>query len=501
MMNHHIFKGFFVFLGALFLWHGIVFAAPSLDEGSAVGTSSLTVETVETANPARYSQEMEDPAKNYYGPTEKQDSLEKVAKLISGQQPSVTTEQVIVALIRKNPQAFVAPNSLKLKQNVFLELPTIDEIQAIAPVMAQQWVASNDPKLWTESDTSKEMSMQQPLSGGATEIRTSAVAPTATVPQSEGVFSQPTPMDTPDMQDTQTEGISMSSGGAVDTATFIVTPPSENSMASEWASGLSTDTLVVFIPLQEGYAQQFSSFQDLPASFLIQRLKKEILSLETTKTDLQSMVGELRTLEANQVQRIQALMDELSHLRTSSNESGLVQSAIAPTNSPKQPPTFQERFQNFLVSVTWEVWITILVVVLLGLWVLYRSKSNENNDDSLLSSVPGEFSSKAVQETPEKTSDGIEGDDDQQGVELEARVQAKEGSLHEGIAKTPESLATGHLQDQEEDEEISYLLDLARAYIDMGDEKSAEEALERVIQRGDHQYVVEAKTLLEKIRS
>ncbi|HGG60841.1 MAG TPA: hypothetical protein ENK26_13155, partial [Gammaproteobacteria bacterium] len=48
-------------------------------------------------------------------------------------------------------------------------------------------------------------------------------------------------------------------------------------------------------------------------------------------------------------------------------------------------------------------------------------------------------------------------------------------------------------------DQIGTKLDLAKAYLDMGDDEGAREALEEVIARGDEEQKAEAKKLMEQI--
>jgi len=50
------------------------------------------------------------------------------------------------------------------------------------------------------------------------------------------------------------------------------------------------------------------------------------------------------------------------------------------------------------------------------------------------------------------------------------------------------------------DDEMATKLDLAKAYVDMGDEEGARDALNEVISSGDEQQKVEAERLLNQLR-
>ena len=74
----------------------------------------------------------------YYGPTQSGDVVWDIAAQIAPNS-AVTRQQVTMALLKANPQAFRVPcniNTLKIKQ--LLRIPSSTEIQVLNPTLAQQ---------------------------------------------------------------------------------------------------------------------------------------------------------------------------------------------------------------------------------------------------------------------------------------------------------------------------------------------------------------------------
>ncbi|MEO6747450.1 MAG: FimV/HubP family polar landmark protein [Caldimonas sp.] len=68
------------------------------------------------------------------------DSLSRIAT--KTQRPGVSLDQMLVALFRTNPQAFISNNMNRLKSGAVLAVPTADAAQAIAPPQAREVITA-----------------------------------------------------------------------------------------------------------------------------------------------------------------------------------------------------------------------------------------------------------------------------------------------------------------------------------------------------------------------
>ena len=81
-----------------------------------------------------------------YGPIEAKDTLYAIAHKIAPDH-TVTIDQTMMALIRKNPRAFTEANINRLKSGYVLRVPTVDEIRSIPRELAYEGV-SRENKDW-----------------------------------------------------------------------------------------------------------------------------------------------------------------------------------------------------------------------------------------------------------------------------------------------------------------------------------------------------------------
>jgi pilus assembly protein FimV len=107
---------------------------------------------------------------------------------------------------------------------------------------------------------------------------------------------------------------------------------------------------------------------------------------------------------------------------------------------------------------------------------------------------------------PTDIIESVEGDDDGAALDVEAE-DVKTGTFAPGDFEEPtaatESLSDiddiGDLMLPDDVDEVSTKLDLARAFIDMGDTEGARGSLEEVMSEGNEEQKAEAKALLDQI--
>jgi len=81
-----------------------------------------------------------------YGPTSEKDTIWKLANKFRFKN-DVTVNQVMIAILRKNPRAFEFENLNGLYDGVFLDIPSHREVKAIDPNYAKRRVDA-DSELW-----------------------------------------------------------------------------------------------------------------------------------------------------------------------------------------------------------------------------------------------------------------------------------------------------------------------------------------------------------------
>ncbi len=102
----------------------VVHSVPAVTPGPL--QHSRSVATVETASPGVA-----------YGPVKRNESLWKIAERLK-RDASVTTEQMVMALYRENPEAFLDGNVNNLKQGVTLKIPSPQAVSRLSSSQARR---------------------------------------------------------------------------------------------------------------------------------------------------------------------------------------------------------------------------------------------------------------------------------------------------------------------------------------------------------------------------
>ncbi|RXF06888.1 FimV/HubP family polar landmark protein [Pseudoalteromonas phenolica] len=92
------------------------------------------------------------------GPIKPSDTLWRIAQKVRPDDGSVTVYQVMSALYRKNPNAFLDKNLNHMRDGAYLKIPTIAEMRRENPAIAKQR-SDQDDDLW---ELKKERHARQP---------------------------------------------------------------------------------------------------------------------------------------------------------------------------------------------------------------------------------------------------------------------------------------------------------------------------------------------------
>lgn len=150
-------------------------------------TSSATIEREQPVVVAPRAQPVAPSAAGSYGPTQRTDTLWTIAKRMRPD-TSVGIAQMMVALVKENPEAFMGGNVNGLKAGYILRAPEMDVIGALSKDEAvaetnrqyQQWLASGHRGPNVMAGVRQEVVGQQ----SATAVEPTAAASSTTAPKS-----------------------------------------------------------------------------------------------------------------------------------------------------------------------------------------------------------------------------------------------------------------------------------------------------------------------------
>jgi len=392
-----------------------------------------------------------------YGPVQSGDTLWRIAMDWSAGH-GLNINKVMLAIQRENPEAFSSNNINLLQRGVILRMPQRDDINSISSAFAssevqnqidafqmRRSIASATVPLLSEASIAIEPVQQEKIGEQTGEQ----------LAQSEEALPSELPSD------------------SVPSRLELIPPSEDNLLASTFGfeeSEAEADDAVSAQALREELARKEEELinQQQQNTYLEQRLK-----------ELESQLSEGRegTVEDK---NLASMEERLREERLGDQQSAAPIVVSSPT--PEEP--WYNRFSLGLLG------LLVLAAVVAG-WFMSRRGSS----DTVVSDLGGD--TDPLREIKDKAEQAIK-----EGVAAESETPAT------GESEETQTMAVGKkLSDADEDAKMldeestdpEIQLDLARAYISMGDKEAARIILEEVIANGSEEQQAEANKMKDML--
>ncbi|HMB59383.1 MAG TPA: FimV/HubP family polar landmark protein, partial [Xanthomonadales bacterium] len=412
-----------------------------------------------------------------YGPVQSGETLWRIASNWS-QGSGADVNKVMLAIQRNNPQAFINGNINLLKRGAILRMPQRAEIGEIPAALAREEVIKQEQ-----------------------EFR-----------QSAGTSVGPTAVETP-LIDEQSDPLEASdrSGQEISEGQLELVPPSEE------------------VDIDSAYGFE-ESLEEADAATAVQLLREELsrteeeLIVEQEQNQyLQERLTELEEQLATSTEgsvedaELAQLEDTLKddRLAGGSFESSQAQGEEAnDTQAPAKVVTSDPPDDGKAWYSGFWFWLIVILVVVGGAgWFLKRRNADNvivsdvgSDDDGTVREIKDEaekileaLGSDADSDSEELEDEGDDesGDEPDETSEPEDQGETKPGKQSRESARREHSEDAEILDEDSADPEVR--LDLARAYIAMGDREAARVILAEVIEHGDQKQQDEAKAMLGEL--
>lgn len=404
-------------------------------------TYPVMVQTDGREDPRASSEKASD-GQEFYGPITEKEYLWHVVNAIKPDD-TATVSQIMIAIVRLNPHAFLQQNINGLKSQSILRVPTLDDIKQISAAEALKQVQQHNVQ-WQKVTTKNNEPREQESDSKLRVIKVEETVETVT-PQSEVFFTEispasstaPTSPTSPMLVETQLNNENLLVEPIAETfvntnAQFIPEWPS-NKMMSEviWDTLVKTNLLVKTVQ-----AENFA-------------LKNRIIILEEENKQQLDLIAQ--HTEQLEILRAKSVSDGVTEMKTLQIQVG----------------TFE--FDYPFTPLFWLVLVATVLALTSSVLVIYWRRQ-------------------------------------QSQIELQPQVieeseQATEYSLDEIPADSlDDEFSEASVEDFAGEDVIATQLDLARVYIEMeGREQDAKKLLEEVVGRGDSQQQEVAQELLKKL--
>jgi pilus assembly protein FimV len=418
-----------------------------------------------------------------YGPVRNGETLWGIANDWS-RGSGLTVNQVMIAIQRENPGAFLNDNINLLKRGAILRMPDPAEVERISAAAAYREVAAQTEQFSGRSARS--------VASPATPLLSEEAA--VMEPEAE-VASQ----EYADAAAADESAEAATAAGADELAPEAPATEGDLAATDESVAGEGQDVLELIPPSEESELDSGSGFEEseqpVEAGDDVQALRE---NLARTEEELINQQQQNSYLE----ERIRELESELE-----SADEGVVADADLANMEDRLRDERQAAANQQDDSGPWysrlSIWLVGVLVLVAGLagWLLSRrGQSAQAGVDSeaslrgikteaedllrvLAEDTKSQPDAAAAAESRADTAAetaGKAGDDDAAAPDRKSRREDSEAEV---------------LDEQSSDPEIQ--LDLARAYISMGDKEAARVILEEVVGNGSEEQQAEAKKMLE----
>jgi pilus assembly protein FimV len=409
-----------------------------------------------------------EPVDGEYGPVANGETLWGIASNWS-RGTGLDINRVMIAIQRENPQAFLRDNINLLKRGAILRMPRVDDVRAISAAAAISEVREQQDALNSRGSTASAASPATPLLAAQTaisDVEEGRQEIDETIPEEEISELEPVVEELTEQEPDLSPQLEL-------------VPPSQESS------------------LDSAYGFEESEDSSADASIAVSALRED---LARTEEDLITQQQQNEYL----AERIKELESQLA-----STEQGNVEDAnMANMEERLREQRLAEAAATEKESTPWysriSVWLIGLLVFAAGFtgWWFSRRRSADDllagSDDQQLREIKDEAEEVLrVLNEPDGPDAAVDAADE--------TADEKEGAASDSAApqkgqRSARPLGTGDgnaevLDEESSDPEIQ--LDLARAYISMGDKEAARVILEEVGTNGSEEQREEANKMLK----
>ena len=475
-------------------------STPPVAPSSAPSTSDASTESRPSISSRRY------------GPIEDGQTLWQIANLHMGD-AGLDMNQVMVAIQRKNPNAFVNGNINLLMRGASLDLPSEQEVNELSSAQARELVAQQEAAF----------RMRSSLASSSTPLLAAESTSDSSVSDSRSS----------NLAGSDTSETELASADEAVSRLEIV-PASEEDLASaEPGTGA--------VPGGEGSdAVEANMREELARTEeALISAQQENVYLQERIAELESQLGEVESAESDGLiadDEMSELEDRLAAERLAEQEETTAVAEPAPSNTPQVVTTSNDESDRpwYSGTMTWVIMIVIVLAAVIG-WIFNRRRSAEHYeldseplmapvsglkdeaeeilrtlDDDSVSEEEAELEDEEPEYEPEDIEDSEESDqyEEESGYVTEEADEEDEDSEeveepHSYVASPPRQTYEEDagdatvLDENSSDPEIQ--LDLARAYISMGDKEAARAILDEVLSLGNEDQKAEAREMMDQI--
>ena len=436
-------------------------AAPTADAKSPTLPSQPRVQGAEPA--ARV------PDANEYGPVQSGDTLWVIARDWS-RDSGLNINKVMIAIQQENPEAFIDENINLLKRGAILRMPAIDSVNSISAATAYNEVLTQEEEFTSRKLGQEIASPSMPLlAEESAAVRPLDLAPA--VPGADTADDSAGPGDVSEAarkadQQAQADAAATDEAEPIDQLE-LVPPSAESDLDSAYGFEESEETADATVGVQTLRGD-------------LARTEEELFNQQERNAYLEERIKELES------QLSDAEQDRVADADMANMEQRLREERLAEARETAESES-TPWYRNLTV---WLVGLLVLAVAAVGLWMSRRRASaaaaaESAAEEESIREIKDEAEEvlRVLEETPEPDLEDVPSDEEV----TEEATEVKQFGASDDDAEI--------LDEESSDPEIQ--LDLARAYISMGDKEAARVILQEVVSNGNDEQQADAQKMLD----
>jgi len=421
-----------------------------------------------------------------YGPVRSGDTLWSIASNWA-RGSDLNINQVMIAIQRENPDAFLNNNINLLKRGAILRMPLPAEVETISTSAANRQVAEQEAEFVSARAAESVVSPATPLL---------ADEGVASVPIDQPAAAVEAPAE-PAASDAAAESAqieAVAEEAALDETAVEDAAVAEDAPADEQAAAVEQpqDVLELVPPSSDSDLESAVGFEEteeiaeagIEVSALrenLARTEEELINQQQQNAYLEERIRELETQLAD------AGEGRVDDAELASMEERLREQRESAAAQPEREAPWYNRLSFWLIG------LLVLVVAFVG-WLISRRGRTDAAEvavEESLRDIQSEAEDVLRVLAEDTTASAATQEVAERAVEDEVAAAEEEESTRAGVDEGDAEL----LDEESSDPEIQ--LDLARAYISMGDKEAARVILDEVINNGTEEQKSEAQKMLD----
>jgi pilus assembly protein FimV len=436
------------------------------------------------------------PSAGEYGPVASGETLWGIARDWA-RGTGLDTNKVMIAIQRENPTAFMNDNINLLKRGAILRMPEVSEVERISRAEAYNEVVEQEQEFTGRRTDYGVTSPSTPLLAEESAPLPEPAAPEPEMP-AEDLYSEPEPESAeasgPEAVDAATpadpaEGESAESEAASEPVADIAAAAAEEALEPAGQLELVPPSEASELDSTYGFEE---TEDDGDASVATQALRE---NLARTEEELIAEQAENAYL-AERIKELEAQL-EAQDGNVADSDMANMEQRLREERQAAQP---QQQSESLLSRYgMWLLGLLVLVAAAAGWRMSRRSGSVDAETGETIQEIKDE-AEKVLRVLEDKEPEEPAAEAQPESAEEDEEATSEEPA--EKSEDKPKTRAFGGHQEEadildEESSDPEIQLDLARAYISMGDKEAARVILEEVASNGSEEQQAEAQKMLD----